>query len=72
MWIAKPLYESTPFVLMLLGAVTASAAFCVDGAAWQAAAVVPGLAALIGGLVLWLKRRDYRSSRSRKAFEETR
>ncbi|MBN1239830.1 MAG: hypothetical protein JXB36_15105 [Gammaproteobacteria bacterium] len=71
MWMSKPLYESLPFCYMAIGLVVTAVAFFVDHGRWQALAFAVGLSLLVGGLVLWLKRRDYRSSRSRTPFEKT-
>jgi hypothetical protein len=70
MWMTKPVYESLPFVYMAAGLVAAAAAFFVEQGRWQAVCVAAGMALMIGGLVLWLKRRDYRSSRSRTPFKK--
>lgn len=71
MWMSKPVYESLPFFYMAIGLVTASAAFFVEPVRWQAACIAVGLPLMVGGLVLCLKRRGYRSSRSRKPFGGT-
>lgn len=71
MWVTKPIYESMPFIYMAIGVAGAVAAFFVDEGRWQAITLAAGMVFLIGGLVLWLKRRDYRSSRSRTAFDKT-
>jgi len=71
MWMTKPVYESLPFCYMAVGVTVAGAAFFVDQGRWQVACLAVGLPMLVGGLVVWLKRRDYRSSRSRTPFEKT-
>jgi hypothetical protein len=71
MWMSKPFYESLPFVYMAIGLAAAVASFFVAEVRWQAACLAVGIPFLVGGLVLWLKRRDYRSSRSRTPFEKT-
>ncbi len=72
MWLSKPVYEALPFVYMGVGLVAVIASFVLDPHPWSLAVTVVGLGVLTGGLVLWLKRRDYRSSRSRAAFDESR
>jgi hypothetical protein len=70
MWMTKPVYESLPFVYMILGVLVGATAFLAEQTRWQAVCVGTGMVLMTGGLVLWLKRRDYRSSRSRKPFEK--
>lgn len=73
MWLRKPLYEALPFIYMAAGLVSAGVALWVaESGIWPYALLIAGLAALTGGLVLWLKRRDYRLSRSRATFEDLR
>lgn len=71
MWLSKPLYEGLPFYYMALGAVSLSASLYVEQWHWPIVCAGFGVACVIGGLVLLLKRRDYRSSRSRTAFKDT-
>ncbi|MFO7287291.1 MAG: hypothetical protein LOD94_13185 [Gammaproteobacteria bacterium] len=71
MWLSKPLYEALPFVYMAAGLAAVIVGFVLELEAWSSMLVVVGLCALTGGLVLCLKRRDYRSSRSRAAFDES-
>jgi len=71
MWLNKPLYEALPFVYMAAGLAAVIVGFVLELEAWSPTLVVAGLCALTGGLVLLLKRRDYRSSRSRTAFDES-
>jgi uncharacterized membrane protein YesL len=59
MWLSRPLYEVLPYLYMVLG-------FVLLGAAWRSS-FLPGLmlflgaASLLAGIVLWLRRKDYRS-----------
>jgi uncharacterized membrane protein YesL len=59
MWLSRPLYELLPYLYMVLGIV-------LLGLAWHST-TLPGLmmfvgaATLLAGIVLWLRRRDYRS-----------
>lgn len=72
MWLSKPLYEALPFAYMAVGLAVAIASFVLEPRPWSLALTVVGLCMLTGGLVLWLRRRDYRTSRSRAAFDEVR
>lgn len=69
MWLPKPFYEALPYILLLTGLVLASLVF-LSGAGWlqNSILIVAGLIA-VGGLVLLLKRRDYRLSRSRIKYD---
>lgn len=71
MWLSKPLYEGLPFYYLALGAVLLGASLYVERAHWPVVCAVLGITSVVGGLVLLLKRRDYRSSRSRTAFKDT-
>jgi len=63
MWIPRPLYEAIPYVYMVAGAAMLGiACFLEHGPrGWLLAA---GLAVLTGGLVVWMRRRDFRAIRS--------
>jgi hypothetical protein len=71
MWLSKPVYEGLPFYYMGLGLASLTASFYIEFWYWPRICALAGLTLLVGGLVLWLKRRDYRSSRSRTRFDET-
>jgi Flp pilus assembly protein TadB len=71
MWVSKPVYESVPFLYMAVGVCAAAAAFFIGQEPWRILSLLVGLVFVTGGLVLWLKRRDYRTSRSRTAFHKT-
>lgn len=72
MWLRKPLYEALPFVYMSVGLVGVGVSFLLEEGYGSYALLFAGLALLTGGLVLWLKRRDYRLSRSRSGLEDLR
>jgi hypothetical protein len=71
MWLAKPIYEALPHIYLGLGAALVAAAFYLDRWYWPEVLSVCGLASLVVGLILLLKRRGYRHSRSRVDFDET-
>ena len=66
MWLSKPLYESLPYGYLLVGIASLLATLYVDWWYWPTIAMVIGISSLIAGLVIWLRRRDYRQSRDRK------
>ena len=60
MWIAKPFYESLPYLYAVAGlALIGCSWFALQGGASTLALIAGGVLLLIG-LVLWLRRRDYR------------
>lgn len=71
MWLPKPLYEGLPYYYIGFGLVALGTAFLVDD--WRLPEIcgAAGLVSLVAGLVIWLRRRDYRTSRSRLDFEKT-
>jgi hypothetical protein len=71
MWLPKHVYESIPFALLGLGALGLGAAFYVDSWYWSEILAADGLIALVIGLVLLLRRKGYRSSRSRIDFDRS-
>lgn len=69
-WLNKRLYEGLPFAYMGAGVAWLIAGLLVGSARWSLILTLLGLICLTGGLVVLLKRRDYRASRSRSAFDE--
>jgi sugar phosphate permease len=72
MWLAKPVYELLPYGYFVAGAAAIVAAAFADAWYWAQIFTVVGAACLVAGLVVLLKRRGYRASRSRVDFEKTR
>jgi hypothetical protein len=65
MWLPKLVYESIPLCYLAVGALLLGAAFEVDSWLWPEIFAMSGLLALVIALTLVLRRRGYRSSRSR-------
>ena len=63
MWIPRPLYEVIPYACMAAGASALAAAFFLERGPRGLLLLVGG-AGLTAGLVLWMRRRDYRASQS--------
>jgi hypothetical protein len=61
MWLPRPLYEFLPYVYMLVGIGLLAAAWMVDMQTLPSIFMVVGALSLMAGLVLWLRRRDYRT-----------
>ena len=60
MWVSKPIYEGLPYFYLLVGALTLGASMYVNHWYWPTICFVVGLGSLVAGLVVLLKRRDYR------------
>ena len=71
MWLPKILYESIPVYYLLLGVAALIAAFVVDNGYWPEILGAVGSLLLVLGLMLVLRRKGYRSSRSRLDFDRT-
>ena len=61
MWISRPVYELLPYLYMLIGMGLLAAAWMVDMQVWPSVFLALGALSLMGGLVLWLRRKDYRT-----------
>lgn len=70
-WLSRPLYESLPYYYIAIGLLGLASSFYLNTGYWPTIFAVVGLASLVAGLVLWLKRRGYRQSRSRRAIDDS-
>ena len=59
-WLSKPLYEAVPYLYLIAGLAALSASLYLDYWIWPTIGFVVGFACIIGGLVIWLRRRDFR------------
>jgi hypothetical protein len=69
MRLSRPVYESLPYVYMGLGVGALVSSFYWRDPPWSEAMIVAGLLLVVGGLVLVLKRRDYRLQKRRYGQE---
>ena len=69
MWLSKPLYEAVPYFYFVAGVGSLVASLYVNYWYWPAICTGLGLVCLLIGLVVWLKRRDYRQSRDTRSHE---
>ena len=63
MWIPRPLYEALPYAYIASGAALLVAAYFMSGGP-RGLLLAGGLIGLTAGLVLWMRRRDYRASQT--------
>lgn len=63
--LSRPIYEGLPWLYVLCGAAALSASYFAHSALASGVLGVPGFIALLGGIVLLLRRRDYRRMRAR-------
>ena len=63
-WLAKPIYEFLPYLYMLIGLVLVGSSWLVSASGWPMALLIAGCVALLAGLVIWLRRRDYRTTQA--------
>ena len=59
-WLSKPLYEAVPYLYLIVGLAALIASLYLDYWIWPTIGLVVGFACIIGGLVIWLRRRDFR------------
>jgi hypothetical protein len=64
MWISRPVYELLPYLYMLAGASLLVAAWLVQAQVWPSLFLALGALSLMAGLVLWLRRKDYRTKQA--------
>jgi len=60
MRISRPLYELLPYAYMLVGVAAVAASYLWRVPGWSALMAGLGVIAIVSGLVLVLRRRDYR------------
>ena len=60
MRLSRPLYESLPYLYIAIGIAAVAASFAWRVADWSGILALFGLVATVGGLVLALRRRDFR------------
>ena len=69
MWLPKALYESIPFAWLAIGVVAIGAGFYIEARVWGEVVAGVGALAVVIGLMLLLRRKGYRASRSRRDFD---
>jgi hypothetical protein len=62
--LSRPLYEALPWLYILSGVAALAASYFADTSLMSVALGLPGLIATVGGIVLVLRRRDFRKMRA--------
>ena len=62
--LARPVYEGLPWAYMLAGTLALFGSYLESSAALSALLGLPGLLAVLAGVVVWLRRRGYRRLRA--------
>jgi hypothetical protein len=60
MWLSRPVYEALPYLYAVVGLALFVASWFLKARIWSLTLLVLGTVALLAGLVIWLRRRDYR------------
>jgi hypothetical protein len=60
--LAKPVYESLPYAYLLGGAALLVESYRNSASWWSGLFAGAGLLALVGGLAVWMHRRDFRAT----------
>jgi hypothetical protein len=63
MWLPRPVYEAIPYAGIVAGLACFAAAYWVDRSPHTLLFVAGGVLVTVGSL-LWMKRRDYRSTQA--------
>ncbi|MDH5344829.1 MAG: hypothetical protein OEW59_03630 [Gammaproteobacteria bacterium] len=71
-WVSKPIYECLPYFYLSAGVMSLMASMYLNHWYWPTICFITGIGTLVGGLVVFLKRRDYRhyDHRSSRPREE--
>jgi hypothetical protein len=64
MWIARPVYELIPYLYMVVGLVLLGAAWALNADILPGIFLLLGCLSLLAGIVLWLRRKDYRTTQA--------
>ena len=62
MRLANPLYESLPALYVLLGGLLLFGSYRLHSGALSMLLLIGGVLGLIGGVAIWLRRRDFRAA----------
>lgn len=63
--LARPVYEALPWLYVAIGAAALGASYAQESGLLSLTFGLPGLLVLLAGIVVLLRRRDYRQMRAR-------
>ena len=69
-WLSKPIYELLPYFYLFAGLAALGASMYLNYWYWPTICLVAGIVLITGGLVVWLKRRDFRQNRRPPGIED--
>ncbi|HEX9474701.1 MAG TPA: hypothetical protein VF931_10940 [Steroidobacteraceae bacterium] len=58
----RPIYESLPVLYVMAGAALGWLSYRGRHSWWSALCALGGFLAMVGGLAIWMRRRDYRAT----------
>lgn len=64
MWLARPIYEFLPYLYMIVGVALLAAAWLLTIETLPGICMGVGSLSLLAGIVLWLRRKDYRTTQA--------
>lgn len=62
--VPKPLYETLPYAYVVAGLLAIVGSYFLTRSLWADVVLILGVFCVLGGVVILLKRRDFRTSRS--------
>lgn len=62
--LSKPLYETLPYLYILAGLLAIGGSWLLGHYFWSDIVLVLGIFCVLGGVVVLLRRRDYRANRA--------
>ncbi len=71
--LSKPIYETLPFLYILSGVLAIGGSYLLGRNLWSDIVLVLGIFCVLGGVVVLLRRRDYRAHRAEypgKSFDD--
>ncbi|UCG72633.1 MAG: hypothetical protein JSV45_15545 [Chromatiales bacterium] len=69
-WLSKPVYELLPYFYLVAGLASLGASMYLNYWHWPTICLVAGITLIMAGLVIWLKRRDFRQNRRPPGIED--
>jgi membrane associated rhomboid family serine protease len=68
--LSRPIYEALPYVYIVGGLVALAASYFHGSKTWSLVLGLPGLIGVLGGVVVVLRRRDFRQMKADNYFTD--